>query len=456
MSCEHTSKQPRKKATRSDSSGAPAPSRSAFAAQLIEAVRQGLPIVYEQAVMALDEKGNGLCFEDVLALGNPADAQGRTLFAELVSRRGGVAFEDALPFLDDLSASDLAAIGNPARKSDGRTLAHELAGRGKFLTTAELLALGNPADKRGWTVAHEQAAQGQLFDTWDVAALGNPADKTKRRLSDVIAEVHARSLPTPTHALKKLTEWGDPPTLFDLLALRQPYKRTGDGSTYAHQAARKRGGAGFTVSDLIAMGNPRDKNGQTVAHDMIFYKGTIFDLSELLALGNPANKEGRTLAHFLIRHCGVRYSRDELLALGNPKDKEGLTLAHEMAASGYRFSVDDLLALDNPANKWGDTVAGYMVGKGYAFSMDDLLALAGTGDGAGRTVAHEMARKGHQFSFQEVQTLGNPADQDGQTLAHVLAQRGHTFSDEEIALLGDPENKLGHRLSDVTRKMRNA
>ena len=88
-------------ADQNGTSGHPAPAQNEFARQMVEAAHQGMPAVYDLAVLCLDAQGEGYSAQDVIDLENPADNSGWTLAHEM-TRRGHV-----------FTPADIKGIGNP-------------------------------------------------------------------------------------------------------------------------------------------------------------------------------------------------------------------------------------------------------------------------------------------------------------------------------------------------------
>lgn len=127
--------------------------------------------------------------------------------------------------------------------------------------------------------------------------------------------------------------------------------------------------------NILELNNIEDCDGWTLAHVVMCYPNYEFTIDELLMLGNPANKKGETIAHLMADH-GHKFTVDEILKLGNPTDKDGWTIAHNMIYKNHEFTLDELIQLGNTSDKTGLSMSRAMERNGYKFTKDELLKLS--------------------------------------------------------------------------------
>jgi len=194
----------------------------------------------------------------------------------------------------------------------------------------------------------------------------------------------------------------------------------------------------FGFENLVKYGNPvrYKEDGCTLAHVMAM-NGYKFTAAQIMALGNPKDANGDTIGHFMAQkgHC---FTADEILEMGDSLDSENSSICELMCyRSRYNFTFDEAKKLIKlVVLKSGGTVAHLMAGLGTEYSVAELLELGNPSDNNGRTVAHVMFHKGHFFSFAEIVALGNPVDNEGNSLAKLSLAEGQFFTDEEKKPLG--------------------
>ncbi len=129
----------------------------------------------------------------------------------------------------------------------------------------------------------------------------------------------------------------------------------------------------FTPDQVASIHDPESKYYRTTLSIIDAKHGNKYSFDDINRLKNPNDFFGTSLSHQCVMK--TEFDVDQLLTLGNPADKEGDTVAHMMAKNGHLFSCEEILRLSNPQNYFGISIGQIMVEKGYQFSDDERKKL---------------------------------------------------------------------------------
>jgi hypothetical protein len=208
------------------------------------------------------------------------------------------------------SVSELIIVNVP-RLPNGSTVAHIMAMQDYPFEVSDLIAIGNPKDYYDLTVAHLMAFRGKIFSVNEILLLG---DTHTQGDEDTISLIMAMN--------------GHLFTFHEIMRLGNPYNWC--KCTIAHWMARY--GHCFSINELLLLRNPKISLpdfdfSEGFGADQTY--SPLINCDEYYRSMRGVYHRGATVAHIMARE-GHRFTDEEITALGNPKDREGMTIADWM------------------------------------------------------------------------------------------------------------------------------
>jgi len=203
--------------------------------------------------------------------------------------------------------------------------AHLSVNNGYFFTFDQVLALGDPGASDGFALSFLMAQKGYQFTFDEILRLKNPANDFRITLAHLCIHKSVQIGYKGYHD-NWISSSGKP---------YEEYKYSVSDHSYEHIFHNPP----FTVEQLIQLGNPADKDGDTVAHWMA-KTGHIFTEKELMQLGEPRNKKGESIAYIMARK-GEKLTDEEMIKLdihlGAHANREYLDIKNSEMVPGFEY-----------------------------------------------------------------------------------------------------------------------
>ncbi len=251
--------------------------------------------------------------EDLLQLINSDSERGRSIIHTLA--QCGYVF----------TFDELMALQNPKEPRYGNSIASSMVANGSFFTLEQILALGELNNQDTISLPLEMARHGYQFTFEEILRIKNPADDFGITLAHLCIHKSAQIDYRGYH-----NNW--------MSSSGEPYEEY-KYSVFNHSYNHIFNNPPFTVEQLIQLGNPADKDGDTIAHWMA-KADHIFTEKDLMQLGDPRNKKGESIAYIMARK-GEKLTHEEMLKLDIPQEvqvnKEYLDIKNSEMVPGFEY-----------------------------------------------------------------------------------------------------------------------